>query len=60
MHYQIPPHALMELFHSNIWWYDNIELIINGFTYSRAYELYKKISNVWVTYETSEHHTFLF
>jgi hypothetical protein len=40
--YQLPPCSRMELFHSNIWWSDGVELLKNGFTYPRGLELYRK------------------
>ena len=40
--YHFPPHTLMEPLNSDIWWLDDLELIINGFTFARAHELYRK------------------
>lgn len=49
--YQLPPRTRMELLHSNIWWSDGVELIGNGFTYSKGLELYCKgihcVNDVW-------------
>jgi hypothetical protein len=32
----------MELFHSNIWWSDGVELIDKGFTFEKGRTLYRK------------------
>lgn len=49
--YQLPPRTRMGLLHSNIWWSDRVELIGNGFTYSKSLELYRKgihcVDDVW-------------
>ena len=49
--YQLPLRTRMELLHSNIWWSDGVELIKNGFPYTRGLELYRKgiqcVDDVW-------------
>lgn len=56
--YQICPCTSIALLHSNLWWFDKIELIGKGFTYSRAYELYQKniqcVDDIW----DNKHRTF--
>ena len=64
--YQLPPRTRKELFHSNIWWSDGVELLKDVFSYSRGLELYRKgirrIDNVWdsnckdfLTWEVAQH-----
>lgn len=57
--YQLPPHTLMELLDSSIWWSMGLELINNNFTYARAHELYHKgiqrVHDIW----DSENHAFI-
>lgn len=47
----LPPHSLIELLHSNIRWYEGIELINNGFSNARARKLYRKgikcVDDIW-------------
>lgn len=33
--YQFPPHILMELLHSNVWYSDGMELLNKGCTYPK-------------------------
>lgn len=40
--YQLSPRTRMELLHSNIWWFDTVELINNGFTSAKNLDLYHK------------------
>ena len=49
----------MKFLHSNIWWSDGVELLEEGFSYAKGYELYckgiRKVDDVW----DSEHKEFL-
>lgn len=50
--YQLSPCTLMELLHSNVWLFDGLELINNGFTCSSALDIYYRTneSNVWMIF----------
>lgn len=57
--YHLPPCTLMELLHSNVWWFDGMELIVNGFTYVGALELYRNGIQCVDDIRDNEHRTFL-
>jgi hypothetical protein len=49
--YQISPCTRMELLHANIWWFEGLDLIKLGFTYSKGLIMYRKgiqcVDDVW-------------
>ena len=49
--YQLPPCMRMELLNANVWWSEGLDLINQGFTYSKGLTLYCKgiqcVDDVW-------------
>ena len=49
--FQLPPRMRMELLHANIWWSEGLDLLNQGFTYSKGLTLYHKgiqcVDDVW-------------
>ena len=48
---KLPPRTRMELLHSNVWWFDIVELLKNGFTYPQGLNIYRKgikcVGDIW-------------